>query len=116
MTDLTAIAQTYFDAWFAQDFETLSGLLAQDVTFDGPLASIQGRDACVDGLKGMSTIITGFDLAKIFVDGDDVLTWYTMHTDVAPPAATANWSHVENGLITAIRATFDARPFTPPGS
>jgi hypothetical protein len=28
---------------------------------------------------------------------------------VAPPCPTANWSHVENGKITAIQVTFDAR-------
>jgi hypothetical protein len=28
---------------------------------------------------------------------------------VAPPTPTANWSHIENGKITTIRATFDPR-------
>lgn len=29
-------------------------------------------------------------------------------------APTANWSHIEDGTITAIRVTFDARPLAPP--
>jgi hypothetical protein len=28
---------------------------------------------------------------------------------VAPPTPAANWSHIENGKITRIRATFDPR-------
>jgi hypothetical protein len=51
-------------------------------------------------------------IQKIFVDEADVLTWYDLHTSAAPPLPTANWSHIENGKITAIRATFDPRPLT----
>ena len=32
-----------------------------------------------------------------------------LHTKVAPPGPTVNWSHVEDGKITTIRVTFDAR-------
>ena len=48
---------------------------------------------------------------KTFVDGPDVVTWYDLHTRVAPPAAVAEWSHVEGGKITMVRVVFDARPF-----
>ena len=47
------------------------------------------------------------------VAGDNVLTWFDLHTSVADPAPTANWSHVENGKITSINVTFDARPLAP---
>jgi hypothetical protein len=46
---------------------------------------------------------------KRFTDGPDVLTWFALHTTVAPPAPTANWMHVQDGWITAIRVTFDPR-------
>jgi hypothetical protein len=49
---------------------------------------------------------------KQFVDGEDVLTWFDLHTTIAPPAPVANWSHVEDGRITRIRVTFDSRPLT----
>ncbi|WP_371517525.1 hypothetical protein [Kitasatospora sp. NBC_01300] len=42
-------------------------------------------------------------------EGDDVVTWFDLHTSIAPPAPTANWSHVENGRITRIRVAFDPR-------
>ena len=48
----------------------------------------------------------------VFVDGPDVLTWFDLHTTVAPPAPTANWQHIENGKITRIRVTFDPRALT----
>jgi hypothetical protein len=44
-------------------------------------------------------------------NNDFVVTWYDLHTRVAPPAAVAEWSHVEDGKITMVRVVFDARPF-----
>ncbi len=104
------LAATYFDAWKAKDFSTLRSLLADDVSFRGPLASLDDADACVEGLTGMSQILTDIVIHKVFVDGPDVLTWFDLHTSVAPAIPTANWSHVDAGRITAIQVTFDARP------
>lgn len=111
MTDPRSIAETYFTSWKAKDFETLRGLLADNVTFSGPLAQIEGIDPCMDGLQGMAQIITDIEIHKIFVDGPDVLTWYDLHTSVAAPIPTANWSRVAESKIFAIRVAFDARPF-----
>ena len=57
----------------------------------------------------MSAIVTDIVLHKRFVEGPDVLSWFDLHTSIAPPCPTANWSHVEGGRITAIRVTFDPR-------
>lgn len=111
--DAAIVAATYFQAWKAKDWATLRSLLADDVSFDGPLASLEDADACLEGLQGLSKIMTDVVVHKVFVDGPDVLTWFDLHTTVAPPAPTANWSHVEDGRITAIQVTFDARPLAP---
>jgi limonene-1,2-epoxide hydrolase len=113
-TDPRAVATTYFQSWQDRDFDTLRSLLADDVTFRGPLGTADGAEECLQGLQGMAQMITDIKIQKIFVDGSDVLTWYDLHTTVADPAPTANWSRLADGKITAIRATFDARPFTPP--
>jgi len=108
------LAETYFRAWKEKDWRTLRSVLADDASFRGPLASLDDADSCLKGLQGMSEIVTDIVIHKMWVDGADVLTWFELHTSVAPPAPTANWSHVENGKITAIRVTFDARPLAPP--
>lgn len=105
----TEIAETYFAAWQAGDAETLRGLLAEDVTFDGPLASLVGADACVSGLIGIGAVLDRVEVHRRLVDGPDVITWFDLHTTIAAPAPTANWSHVEGGRITAIRVAFDPR-------
>jgi SnoaL-like protein len=127
MTDDAAdVAAAYFDAWQRGDFARLRTILADDVTFDGPLGHAGNAEECIAGLRRMSEIVTGIIIRKTFVDGADVLTWFDLHTADTDPLPTVNWRHVENGKITAIRVTFDPRPLTtradqggragPPGS
>lgn len=84
-------------------------MLAEDVTFRGPLGTADGVEACMQGLRGMAQMMTDVVVHARVVEGQDVITWFDLHTDLAQPCPTANWSHVENGKIAAIRATFDAR-------
>jgi SnoaL-like domain len=111
-----AIAESYFRAWKERDFTTLRSILANDATFRGPLGTADDADQCVKGLQGMAQILDDIDVQHVFVDGPDVLTWFELHTSVAPPVPTANWQHIENGKITRIRVTFDPRALTGGGS
>jgi hypothetical protein len=106
------VAATYFDAWKAGDFARLRTILADDVTFDGPLGHAGNAAECIAGLRRMSQIVTDIVIRKTFIDGADVLTWFDLHTAKAGPLATVNWRHVEDGKITFIRVTFDPRPLT----
>jgi ketosteroid isomerase-like protein len=40
--DAAKVATTYFDAWKANDFDTMRSLVADDVTFAGSLAQLEG--------------------------------------------------------------------------
>ena len=102
-------AATYFEAWQARDFARLRSVLADDVDFVGPLGQARGGDECLGGLEGMSRIMTGIEVGKVFTDGPDVLTWYDMATSVAEPVPVANWMHIREGKITQIRVAFDPR-------
>jgi ketosteroid isomerase-like protein len=111
MTDATTAAATYFEAWKARDFARLRSVLADDVDFAGPLGTAKGGEDCLRGLEGMSQIMTGIEVRKVFDDGPDVLTWFDLATKVAETVPVANWMHVEDGKIARIRVTFDARGF-----
>jgi hypothetical protein len=113
--DAGQLAAAYFDAWKRKEFDALRAILADAVTFEGPLGTAANADECIAGLRGMSQIMTDIVVRKRFVDGSDVLTWFDLHTTIAPPASTANWSHVEDGKIVAIRATFDPRAIVAGG-
>jgi hypothetical protein len=98
--DPKSVAAGYFESWKANDFATFRSLLADDVKFSGPLAELDNAEDCVKGIEGMSKIKTDIVIGKVFVDGSDVLTWFDLHTRIADPVATANWTHVEDGKIT----------------
>ena len=115
-TDAGRLAETYFRSWKDGDFDTLRSILADDATFRGPLGTADDADACIRGLRGMSAIVTDIVIQHMFIDGPDVLTWFDLHTSVAPPCPTANWSHVEGGRISRIRVTFDPRALVAGGS
>ena len=105
----TQLAETYFDAWQLRDVERLRAILADDVTFRGPLGAADGVEACVAGLMGMAQMITEIDVLHRWDDGTDVITWFELHTAGTDPTPTVNWSHAELGKINRIRVTFDPR-------
>lgn len=111
--DAAKVATTYFDAWKENDFDTMESLVAEDVTFVGPLAQLDSAADYIEGIKGMSQITSDLVIQKVFVDGPDVLTWYDLYTTAASPVPVANWLHIENGKITSLRVAFDARELAP---
>ena len=111
--DAAKVASTYFDAWKVNDFDTMRSLVDDDVRFAGPLGQVEGAQDYMEGIKGMSRTKSDLVIRKTFVDGPDVLTWYELHTTVAPPVPVANWLHIEDGKITSLRVVFDARGLAP---
>ena len=91
----------------------MRSLVDDDITFAGPLAKLEGAQDYMEGIKGMSRIKSDIVIHKTFVDGPDVLTWYELHTTVAPPVPVANWLHIEDGKITSLQVAFDARELAP---
>jgi hypothetical protein len=113
--DPRALAAAYFRAWKAHDAGALRALLAEDATFAGPLGTAGNADEMATAIQGLFAITTDVVVQVMAVDGGNIITWFDLHTTVAPPIPTANWSHVEKGKITRIRVTFDPRPLAPPG-
>ncbi|ROQ88822.1 ketosteroid isomerase-like protein [Streptomyces sp. 2132.2] len=103
------LAESYFTAWEAGDFETMRGLLAEDVDFVGALGTAQGAEEALAGLKGLGQVLEKIDVKVRVAESDEVITWFDLCTGIAPPAPTANWMHVADGRITRIRVTFDPR-------
>jgi ketosteroid isomerase-like protein len=116
-TDATSIARSCLEAWTTGDFAKTRSLLADDVTFVGPLAATEGVDEYMRGIEGMAKIVEGVEVVQVIADGDDACIIYDLITST-PPATlpTAGWYHVRDGKITSVRAYFDARPLAPSNS
>jgi hypothetical protein len=108
-TDPATVAATYFEAWRANDVDRLRTILDDDVSFRGPLAEVQGADEYADSIRGLFAGTEKLDVHKVFVDGEDVLTWFDLHMPGAPPAPVASWIHLQDGRVKRVQVTFDPR-------
>jgi ketosteroid isomerase-like protein len=108
-TDPKTIAAAYFTAWEAADVERLRAILADDITFSGPLAQVAGADQYADSIRGLFQATEKVVVHKVWVDGDDVLTWFDLHMPGAPPAPVAQWCRVRDGKVKRVQVTFDPR-------
>lgn len=100
----------YFHAWRVRDAESLRDVLADGIVFDGPMGRVEGLEDNIASLHGLLSIVTDVEVLRTFVDGPDVATVYRLHSTVAEPMTTLNWSTVRDGRITEVRAVFDSRP------
>jgi ketosteroid isomerase-like protein len=110
-TTAKTAATTYFDAWKHGDFERLRSILADDVTFTGPMGTASGADDYVQSLAGFAAGLDDIAVEKMVADGDDVLTWFNLvPKGDGEPVPVVNWCHLERGRVQRVRVTFDPRP------
>jgi hypothetical protein len=113
-TGSKAIADKFFKSWTTRDFDTARSLLHDDVSFSGPIDRFDNADAYIGALRGLAQIVNAAEEQKVFVDGNDVCVIYDLVTNTPAGAApTAEWYHIREGKISAVRVFFDARPFAP---
>jgi ketosteroid isomerase-like protein len=105
-----AVVAQYFAAFGSGDMAAARQLLKDDLSFKGPLDTFDNADDLMKALGALAPVVKGIEQQKVIVDGDDVATFYDMLT---PMGATpiAEWHHVRDGKIDAIRVYFDPRPF-----
>ncbi|TWS22661.1 nuclear transport factor 2 family protein [Tsukamurella sputi] len=103
------LAEIYFACWEAKDFAPLRSHLAPDCRFAGVFGVATGPDEFLAGLTGMAGATDSLAVRARVADDTDVITWFDLGMGGAPATAVANWTHVENGLITEVNVTFDPR-------
>ncbi|MFF8453385.1 nuclear transport factor 2 family protein [Streptomyces albidoflavus] len=109
MASTEQVAERFHAALTAADADGLRGVLADEVTFEGPVATASGVAECVAGLVEMGKMISGDQVEMRLADGGNVLTWSTVRAGGGPGRPTVTWLRVDGERITAIRTVFDAR-------
>jgi ketosteroid isomerase-like protein len=103
--------EQYFDSWTAKDFATARSLLHDDLSFVGPIETLDNADALMESIRGLSQIVTGAERRGLVEEGEQVCVIYDLHTVPVPTARVAEWYTVRDGKIASMQAFFDARPF-----
>jgi ketosteroid isomerase-like protein len=112
--DAKTVVDGFFNTWTTGDFAAARGLLHDDLSFSGPIATFDNADGYVADLLRLVPIVTGAKEHKVFVDGDDVCIIYDLMTNTPIDAApVGEWYRVRDGKIAAVRVFLDARPFAP---
>ncbi|MGW4378092.1 nuclear transport factor 2 family protein [Streptomyces albidoflavus] len=109
MANAEQLAERFHAALSAADADGLRGVLADDVTFEGPVAKAAGVAECVAGLVEMGKMISGEGVEVRLADSGNVLTWSTVRVGGGTGRPTVTWLRVDGERITAIRTVFDAR-------
>ncbi|MEV4908676.1 nuclear transport factor 2 family protein [Streptomyces albidoflavus] len=109
MASTEQVAERFHAALTAADADGLRGMLADEVTFEGPVATASGVAECVAGLVEMGKMISGDQVEVRLADDGNVLTWSTVRAGGGPGRPTVTWLRVDGERITAIRTVFDAR-------
>jgi ketosteroid isomerase-like protein len=104
------VVEQYFAAFGRGDMAAARRLLWDDLSFRGPIDTFSKADDLIKALSALAPIVKGIEHRKVLVDGDDVATFYDMLTPMGA-APIAEWHHVRDGKIDAIRVYFDPRPF-----
>jgi len=108
-SDAATLADTYFEAWQEADVDKLRAVLADDVSFRGPLAEVRGADEYAESIRGLFQGTDQLVRHRVWVDGDDALTWFDLHMPGVPATPVAQWIQARDGKIARVQVTFDPR-------
>ena len=111
MAKAAEVVGRYQQAFGSGDVATARSLLADDLRFEGPIEQFDNADAYMQSVAKLAQIITGTDLKQVVADGENVVTIYDLHTNIAGTSHVAEWARVKGDKIAELRVFFDARPF-----
>ena len=105
----------FFDVCNNKQGEGLEGLVADNVTFEGPLMRLSGASEYLSTVRPFLKCHKGVRMFKQFEDGDHVCSIYEM-TLATPTGATltlalADWIRVTNGRVVEQKIYYDPREF-----
>lgn len=109
------LVDRYFTALTQKDWTTLRTTLRDDLSFRGPLATLDKAEAYVQGLQRIRERVTSMERRAVFAQGDDVLQIYDVTlAESAVTVPVAEWLQVRDDQIVAVEMFLDARPLAAP--
>lgn len=111
-TDNLNLAENYYNAMLAKDFDKMANYLHNNVQFIGPLAEMQGKEQIVTAAKNFGGILQDIQIRSRFAAGDQIMFAY----DMVVPAPIGKFRaavlmEFTDRLISKIELFYDASPF-----
>src|SRR5215813_5190554 len=116
MRNPRSIVERYLTALYGGDEETARQCLADELSFHGPAASVNGADNYLKASAHAVGAVKGIEIHRLFVDGSDAAAFYSLHIDHPVGSITiADWYQLEGDRICAIRTILDTGPLVSTG-
>ena len=111
-TDNLSLAESYYNAMLAKDFDKMASYLHDNVHFIGPLAEMHGKNAVVTAAKNFGGILQDIQIRSRFAAGDQIMLAY----DMVVPAPIGKFRaavlmEFKSRLISKIELFYNATPF-----
>ena len=111
-TDNLNLAESYYNAMLAKDFDKMAGYLHDNVHFIGPLAEMHGKDAVVTAAKNFGGILQDIQIRSRFSSDNQIMFAYDMVVPVPiGKFRAAVLMEFTDGFISKIELFYDASPF-----
>lgn len=111
MTESPAqVATAFVEAFGRRDTATVAGLLADDVVFTSPRATVSGAAAVAAAIGGFAEAVTGVRIISVLGDDDQAVIMYDMTTGPFGTLRAADRLTVRDGRITSDTLVFDTHP------
>ncbi|MGH7691419.1 MAG: nuclear transport factor 2 family protein [Candidatus Dormibacteria bacterium] len=102
------IATAFLNAWVAQDFETVAGLLADDFAFEGPIAHYDSAESFLGGSRAfVARLEPRWSKIAAFGDDHEALLLYDLHLVSGAALRIADHYTVREGRIQAEQILWD---------
>lgn len=110
--DNLSIAEKYYNAMLAKDFDMMANYLECNVHFIGPLAEMHGKEAVVSAAKNLSQILGDIKIRSKFAHENQIMFAYDfMFPAPIGKLRAAVLMEFTDRLISKIELFYDARPF-----
>jgi hypothetical protein len=107
------IATRFEEAVGSKDYAAARKLLADNLSFSGPIDTFDNADAYVGALERLGKLVERINVLTVLGEGDEAAVFceLVMKAPAPPRTFVAEWYKTHAGKITQLRIAFDARPF-----
>ena len=109
-----AIFEQYLDRFTSGDVDGAAELLDESFTFHGPMVQTDNKADFLAGTQGLLPIVQGYEMHRMFTDGDEVCAIYDFKVETPAGAGSitmTEWSVISDGKLVSSRLLFDTAAF-----
>lgn len=106
------VVKRYYDSWNYKLGEGLADLIAEDVSYVGPIEQVAGAPALIEMAAKFAPMHGGMKILHQFRDGDDICTIYDLKVNGpgwSMDIPTADWITLRDGRVARQRVFQDVR-------